>query len=122
MTLKRIVILISIILFGCHVHAQTTYGNTALVKYVQEGTIVSERTMYVSVTINDTKDTLRWSAGDSYGGYFPITRIECRPSDTTYRCIHKGYREDATFKTYEDYCKLLIRSTEDGYIKFLFAQ
>lgn len=122
MTLKRIVILISIIIFGFNAHAQTTYGNTALVKSVQDGIVIGERTMYVSVTINDTKDTLRWSAGDYYGGYFPITRVECRPSDTTYRCIYKGYREDATFKTYEDYCKLLIRSTEDGYIKLLFAQ
>lgn len=79
MTLKRIVFLISIIIFGFNAYAQTTYGNTALVKFVQNGIVARERTMYVSVTINDTKDTLRWSAGDYYGGYFPITRIECHP-------------------------------------------
>jgi hypothetical protein len=121
-TLRKLAILISILIGCCYGYAQTTYGNTALVKCIQDGIVIGEKTMYVDVSINETNDTLRWTAGDYYGGYFPITRVEVHATDTTYRCIPNGHREDAVFKTYDEYCKLVIRNTTDGYLKFLFAR
>lgn len=120
--LRKFVILISILIACCYGYGQTNYGNTALVKCIQDGMVIGERTMYVNVSVNGTNDTLRWTAGDYYGGYFPITRIEVRQNDTTYRCIPNGYKEDAVFRIYDEYCKLLIRNTSDGHLKFLFAR
>lgn len=115
-----IAILVAFVSYG-----QASYGNNALVKNVQNGFVVAEKTMYVNVTINNTMDTLYWSANEYYGGYFPITRIDARGNDTTYRCNPNGYKELAVFKTYNEYpdtfCKLVIRNL-DGYLKFLFVK
>jgi hypothetical protein len=126
--IKKVFLILIVIIIGLAttINAQSNYSNTALVKSIQNGSVIGESTMYVNVSINETKDTLHWIAGDYYGGCYPITNVEVRGNDTTYRCIPNGYREDATFKTFatndDTYCKLLIRSNMDGYVKFLFAK
>lgn len=54
-----IAILVAFVSYG-----QASYGNNALVKNVQNGFVVAEKTMYVNVTINNTMDTLYWSANE----------------------------------------------------------